>query len=783
MKQDKWPVTGPDREMIRILHVDDDDLFLELVKEYLETSHSNLQFDSLSTPRDVFQKLEEEKYDAIVSDYQMPDLNGLELLERLRKQENDIPFIIFTGRGREEVVIKALNLGADHYITKGGEPESQFEELAHVITTAVHHKRIEQALQDSEARNRAMLQAIPDLIFQLSRDGRFLSYWGAREELYVPPESFLGKPVPDVLPEKIARQVMHHIEKALQTAEIEVFEYRLPIRGVEHQYETRMVISGENEVLAIIRDITERKKAETALRESEEKFRVLTEQSLLGIAIVQDGKVNYVNHALVDMFGYSIEEILNWPPHGFAKAIHPEDRPFAMEQLQKKLLGSPDSVINYSHRLLTKAGKVKWVDQYSKTTVHGGRPADFITLVDITGRKRVEEELQKSEEKYRSAVNNINDLIFTVDMNGTVLFCNSLSKQFTDCEPEEVLGRNFIEFIHPDDAPGVSVIIQQVLDTGETAGREEMDYECRMVKQNGGVTWIAARSRPIRGTKGEITGFSGIARDITKQKQAETALLGSEARYRTLFENVPMGLYQTTPDGKILAANPALVNMLGYDSFEEFAALNLENKEQYLPTYPRQEIKEQLERNGRVEGLEVDWRTRDGSLITVREHAVAIRDESGTITCYEGSVEDITGRKKTERALQESENLFRSLSESVMVGAVIIQEGNMRHVNETAATITGYTRKEMENWTSEDILSMIHPEDRPLVTGQLNTRKNDMDDDQHFSSRLITKTGETRWVDIHSKPVMYSDSTAVLVTIIDVTDQVKAREELKNQKE
>ena len=129
--------------------------------------------------------------------------------------------------------------------------------------------------------------------------------------------------------------------------------------------------------------------------------------------------------------------------------------------------------------------------------------------------------------------------------------------------------------------------------------------------------------------------------------------------YKTLFENVPIGIYRTTPDGRILMANPALVRMLGYSSFEELSQRNLE-EEGFEPAYPRSTFKKWLEREGEITGMESAWKRRDGTFLFVRENARAIRDDSGIILYYEGTIEDITERKKAEEESKKVRNDFES---------------------------------------------------------------------------------------------------------------------------
>ncbi len=155
-------------------------------------------------------------------------------------------------------------------------------------------------------------------------------------------------------------------------------------------------------------DITERKKAEEALKESEEKFRTIAEQSFMSIIIIQDGILKYFNERLPKVNGYSPEEIKNWKPYEFAKLIHPDDRDFVMDQASKKEIGEKGVIEQFKYRIIRKDGEIRWLENFSKTINYKGRPADFIISIDITEQMNAEKQLKKSEKKYREAFNRSN---------------------------------------------------------------------------------------------------------------------------------------------------------------------------------------------------------------------------------------------------------------------------------------------------------------------------------------------------------------------------------------
>ncbi|HIH04141.1 MAG TPA: response regulator [Methanoregulaceae archaeon] len=179
--------------MISVLYVDDEPGLLELVKTYLERD-SQFTVDVITSARAALNLLDQKKYDAIVSDYMMPEMDGIRFLKKVRTSGNTIPFILFTGRGREEVVIDAINNGADFYIQKGGAPQAQFAELAHKVRQAMRRREAERSLKDSERRLADIIDFLPHATFAIDRDGKVIAWNRAVEEMTgVPAGEMLGK--------------------------------------------------------------------------------------------------------------------------------------------------------------------------------------------------------------------------------------------------------------------------------------------------------------------------------------------------------------------------------------------------------------------------------------------------------------------------------------------------------------------------------------------------------------------------------------------------------------
>ena len=168
--------------MYSVLYVDDEPHLLALGKLFLEKS-GEFAVDTKESAQDGLALFASRHFDAIISDYQMPDKDGIEFLKEVRSDYGDVPFILFTGRGREEVVIEAINSGADFYLQKGGDPKSQFAELAHKIKQAVRKKHAEASLRTSERMISDIISFLPDATFAIDREGTVVSWNWAIEEM------------------------------------------------------------------------------------------------------------------------------------------------------------------------------------------------------------------------------------------------------------------------------------------------------------------------------------------------------------------------------------------------------------------------------------------------------------------------------------------------------------------------------------------------------------------------------------------------------------------------
>jgi PAS domain S-box-containing protein len=348
------------------------------------------------------------------------------------------------------------------------------------------------------------------------------------------------------------------------------------------------------------------------------------------------------------------------------------------------------------------------------------------------------------------------------------------------------VGKTDFDFFANEHAQQALADEQEIMRTGQPV----LDKEEKETWPDGRETWVSTTKMPLRDASRYIIGTFGISRDITERKRAEEALVESEERFRSLVENATVGIYRTTPDGCILMANPALIRMLGYDTFQELATRDLE-REGFEPSYPRSAFRERIEREGEVTGLEAAWKRRDGSVIHVRESAHAVRASDGRVLYYDGVVEDVTEHHRAEEALRESEEKHRTLFETMAQGAVYQNaEGHIISANPSAERLLGLRLAEMLGRTSMDPRWKAIHEDGSDFPG-----------DTH-PAMIALKTGkeilhvvmgvfhpganEYVWINIHAVPQFRPGETKpyqVYTTFDDITARKQAEEALRHQNE
>lgn len=633
-------------------------------------------------------------------------------------------------------------------------------------------KRAEQELQDSEERYRQLVDNIPEPMVVFSEEKLVFvnpaSVWliGASS-----PEEFIGKSIYDFIhpdDQDEVRARIHEYETEVQLPGQEPIKLKLVrldggVLDVEISA-TQVKYYGKPAIQILIKDITIGRQVEEGLRESEEKFRNLVERSNDGIVIVQDGKIEYANPRMERITGFTAEEVLE---KDIIEYIHPDDVSKVLEIYKKRMAGE-EVVTNYELTILHKNGNKIDVEINGGLTIFQGKPADLVYIRDITERKRVENAFRESEEKYERLIETSPDAITITDLNGNIAMVNKQTLEIYGCENEDdLIGKNVFEFISPEDRDRAVANSHRILSSGSLK-----NIQYKLVRKDGTPYHGEISSALITDSEGNPKGFIELLRDNTERILMAAALHDSEMRYQQMIENIPLGVYRTTPYGQILMANPKLVEMMGYSSFDELAKRNLE-EEGFEPEYDRAEFKGQIDHDGHVKGLESIWKRQDGSSLYIRENAIAIKDDDGKVLYYDGVVEDITEYKRAVEILHESESRYRSLFEKSPTSITLVDKmGVILDCNSATEKLIGYNKAEIVGKQFETLLTLA-PEDLPRLREKYQTILQGQETEA-YELEIIKKDGNKAWINVVNS-VLVKDTEIIGFQIIamDITEQKK----------
>jgi PAS domain S-box-containing protein len=422
-------------------------------------------------------------------------------------------------------------------------------------------------------------------------------------------------------------------------------------------------------------------------------------------------------------------------------------------------------------------------------------------------RARLYEDLKASQEYARSIIDSSLDPIIAVDAERRVAEFNRAAQEAFGYRSEEILGHP-IDLLYADQREGID-IHQTAVEQGGFA-REVMNR-----RKNGEVFPAFLSASLMHDAQGQLVGVMGISRDITERKRAEeelrryqehleerveerTAELGkSEERYRTLFDGVPVGLYRSTPAGEMVDANPALVEMLGYPSREDYLAIDLANV--YVDQQDRVRWQALMEREGVVRDFECRLRRYDGTVIWANDTARAFKDERGQVLHYEGSIEDITERKRAEdelrryqehleelveertAELRESEERYRTLFDGVPVGLWrSTPEGLHTDDNLAMVEILGYPSREALQAT-DMVSAYLDPEER-LQARAMAEREGT---GHVLETQMRRHDGSVIWVRQSGRAVRDDQGKLLYYegSLEDITERMQFEEEIRRQKD
>ena len=726
---------------IHILYVDDEPSLLEIGKIFLE-SEGAFAVDTIISALAALERMNTVSYDAIISDYLMPEMDGIQFLKKLRAAGNPIPFIIFTGKGREEVVINALNSGADFYLQKGGDPESQFAELKNFIGKAVRQKSADEALRVSEIKYRDILENIQDVYYRSDTDGNLILAspsmvtvlgYDLLSELY-------GKNIARTLyynPEQ-RKEFLADIDRSGSVTNYEVTLKKrdgtpVPVLTSSHKYYD---LSGNfRGIEGILRDITEQKKAEGDLRAAYEQLTAFdeemqaqfvelkygqealqtSEKKLQGIVqgspipqfvIDKDHRVISWNSALEQYSGISAREVLGTSQQW--RAFYSQERPCMADLIVD------DTIDKIPEWYQGKYNRSKYVEGAYEATdffPHMGTKGIWLyftasairdsqgniigaveTLEDVTDIKVKEEALRAGGEQYRNVVETQTEFICRFRPDGTHVFVNEAYCRYFGKKCSELIGKKFRPKIPSEDQARIR---EHFASLSHDHPVSAIDH--RIIMPDGTPRWQRWVDRAIFDEHGALMEYQTVGRDITDIKQAETALIDSENKLNAIVRGSPIPQFVIDRNHTVFQWNEALEAYSGISAREV-----LGTSQQWRAFYPQERpcmadllVEGQVEKipewySGKytpsplIDGAyeATDFFPHMGKSGTwLHFTAAPILDDKGSIIGAVETLEDITERKISDEALYQANkklNLLSSITRHDMLNQLVILRGYLQ---------------------------------------------------------------------------------------------------------
>ena len=784
--------------MISILYVDDESALLDIAKLFLERT-GEYHVDTATSVPQALDLIRKNSYEAIISDYQMPDTDGIAFLKILRKDYPSLPFIIFTGKGREEIAVEAFENGADFYLQKGGQPKAQFSELLKKVESAVRRRRAENSLKESEEKYRNLIERATDGIVVLQDSKiRYCNQHSA---------DFIGYSIPDVtgklFTDFVAPEELPQLQKN--------YERRMAGEKFPGTYETVLIRKDGSRIFAelnaglvdyegkpadmlIIRDITQRKQMEeelqkknadlhaaleklhqqdAVLHKNEEKFRMIfdTAPSLI-LSVNRDGIIVDANQRVRDVLGYEKREING---KSLAMILFPDDQVTAKDCLGESM--TIGAVYNRHVRMVKKDGQL--IDVSINATGikdQSGRYFRTVCIIDdVTARFAADELLRRREEKFRMIFDTAMTLIASITLDGTIVDCNQRIQDVLGYSKAEIIGQPISLIIHPEDIEQARDSFVQIQKTGVY-----YDKHFRMIRKDGMIIRVSINATAIKDRHDKYFRVICIIEDITARLQAEETLRITQEKFSKAFHAAPDAIViSDLISGQIIECNDAASVIFGY-THEELIGHSARELKILKNDEDRHALIWRVKTQGRVEQFELVERRKSGKLFnaSITADTVTMGDTPYLITI----VRDVTERTRTEEALRASDARYKDVVEDqTECIARFLPDGTYVFVNEAFLRYFHTTREAI---IGHRLSLDIPEEDQKIIREHFLalTRENPVATVVH---RIQKEGGAIVWLRWSDRAIFDPNGTLIEYQSVgrDITEQKLVEEALRNSDE
>jgi len=678
-----------EKEIIRVLHVDDEPGFLKVARQLLEMQ-GNFEVETAVSVEEAVAKMKEKTFDAVVSDYVMPEKDGLQFLKELRDSGNTVPFIIFTGKGREEVAVKALNLSADRYINKIGSPETVYMELAHGIRQTDERRRVYEKLNREMRRADALLKIMPSGLFTVDLNKRITSWNKAAEQITgIKAKDIIGKNCLTTLNCSACKAgcdlYAEDVPKPIMNKECVLTGIGNQVTiSKNHDYikdHDGKIIGG----LCSFVDITERKQVEESLRESEGKLNAMLQSISDHISMMdKDLNILWANETAKKIFGKDIigkkcYEVY----HGRRKPCEPYPC-ITLEVFQDRKVHEHDT------QVIGKDGRIICFHCTASVALRDkeGKPTAVIEISrDITEHKQMEEALRESEEKYKGIFELAPDNILTLDLKGKITSCNTTAARLSGYSKDEIVGKHFAKlgFFKAKDLPKHLKMLSSII-----RGKVAEPFEVKCYRRDGTPRWVETHISLME-KNGKTTGFQAIARDVTERKKAEEELRDATGKWGSLTKNTNDIIMIVDCKGVIQYINRTIPSYTPEETIgKTMYEYTLREQHDVIRGSLRKVFK-----TGKPDSYKISSNIPEIGTIWFSTKVVPIEHDREVVSAILIST-DITERKKAEQKVRESEEKYRNMIELSPDSVVTVDmKGVITSVNTTGTRMLGYSRDEL----------------------------------------------------------------------------------------
>jgi PAS domain S-box-containing protein len=529
-----------------------------------------------------------------------------------------------------------------------------------------------QELLQANSEMRAIFEAVPDIFFRIDKSGKILDCkTGSTTDLLISRSDIIGNNIHNIPLTSVADQFRKALENVRQTNTTENFEYSLSHHETDHFYEARLIPVLEDQFIVIIRNITDRKDTENALKKSEEIYTRLV-NAIPDLIVRTDlkGKILFINDYALQISGYRRDELEG---HNAIMLISPEDREKVLQyaaRMMKHRIGPQE------YQLILKNGRKRFFEVNSDALRNEDGTAFGIVHVcrDMTERKRAEEAIRQNEKQYRLLTERMTDIVWIADMNLQTVYVTPSIQSILGFTQEERMLQTLDQQLTPDslscslEAMARELALEK---QGQGSPERKITLVLEYYHKDGSTRWMETTTSPLRNDQGVLTGVHGVSRDITERKRAEEKLRESEEFFREITLNSSDVLFIVNAKGNITYASPSAERYIGYRPDELIGqnTLNLIMPDDHAKA-----------RKDFIDAL----RTKDVSI----PNCFRIRHKNGTEIIMDGvgknllhhpviagfvmNIRDITDRVKAEEELRDSEFKLQAIFNQIDTGILII---------------------------------------------------------------------------------------------------------------